>query len=244
MADLLINGTNTFDCSGVPDSGCVGGGKKFEVVFQPDTKYLIRVFNVAIDSYFHFSIDGHTLKVIAADFVPIEPYETDSIMIGSGQRYDVIVEANATAGDYWLRGGWVPAHTCKGVANSNPDGMTGIIRYDRKLMGVSDPTSTSTVEPPKACLDEPRHSLVPYVKRNAGTVVGTTVEDINVRFTHAGMFKWTINSSSLEIDWTEPTLKTVDDTSIFPPGYNVLPLDVRSIGIQSKVYFITDSSGY
>ncbi|KAI0834353.1 multicopper oxidase [Hypoxylon sp. FL0890] len=227
LDNLLINGTNTFDCSEVSDPNCVGGGKKFETVFQAGKKYLIRVFNVAIDSYFHFSIDGHNLTVIATDFVPIEPYETNSVLISSGQRYDVIVEANAEPGDYWLRAGWVPAHTCQGVANSHPDDGTGIIRYERKLMSTEDPTTSDLVELPGACLDEPKESLVPYVKKDVGTVVGTTVEDVNVRFIHTGMFKWTINSSSLEIDWAEPTLKQAlhESSTSFPAEYNVLPLN-------------------
>ena len=44
---------------------------------------------------FQFSIDGHNFTVIANDLVPLVPYQTDSIVIGEGQRYDIIVEANA-----------------------------------------------------------------------------------------------------------------------------------------------------
>ncbi|KAI1102717.1 multicopper oxidase-domain-containing protein [Jackrogersella minutella] len=206
LDNILINGTNTFDCSSSSDLNCVGGGKKFETVFQPGKKYLIRGFNVAVDSYFHFNIDGHNLTMIATDFVPIEPYETDSIMISSGQR------------------GWAPAHTCQGVANSHPDDGTGIIRYERKLMSTENPTTTGLVDVPEACLDEPLERLVPYVKRGVGTIVGTTVEDVNVRFIHAGMLKWTINSRYLEIDWAEPTLKqALHESSTFPSEYNILP---------------------
>lgn len=34
--------------------------------------------------HFVFSIDGHPLKVISTDFVPIEPYVTNSVSIGIG----------------------------------------------------------------------------------------------------------------------------------------------------------------
>lgn len=47
-----------------------------------------------------FSIDGHKLTVIAADLVPIVPYRTDSVILTSGQRYDVIFEANQDIGNY------------------------------------------------------------------------------------------------------------------------------------------------
>jgi FtsP/CotA-like multicopper oxidase with cupredoxin domain len=38
-----------------------------------------------------FTIDGHNFTVIANDFVPINPYTTDVITLGVGQRSDVIV---------------------------------------------------------------------------------------------------------------------------------------------------------
>lgn len=36
--------------------------------------------------------DNHKFKVISADFTPIVPYETDTLWIQSGQRYNVVVE--------------------------------------------------------------------------------------------------------------------------------------------------------
>jgi FtsP/CotA-like multicopper oxidase with cupredoxin domain len=225
LNNLLINGTNTFDCSAVSDPNCVGGGKKYQTVFQPGKKYRITLINVAIDGQFQFRIDGHKLKVIANDFVPIEPYDADSVIVNVGQRYDVIVEANATPGDYWLRGGWVSA--CQGVANDHPYEMTGIVRYD--AASTSDPTSTSTVQAPNICLDEPQASLVPHLKRDVTNITGTTVEDINVRLTGAALFQWTINSSTLILDWSNPTLKQIfTNESIFPTPYNVVAVDVSN----------------
>lgn len=125
LSNLLINGTNTFDCSAADDENCVGGAKKSQTVFQQGKKYLIRLINVATDSQFQFSIDGHKLKVIANDFVPIKPYVTDSVVINAAQRYDLIVEANAPPGDYWLRAYWVGS--CAGTANDHPENSTGIV---------------------------------------------------------------------------------------------------------------------
>ncbi len=121
LNNLLINGTNTFNCTGESDPNCVGDGKKYQTVFETGKKYLIRLVNVAVEGHFQFSIDGHKLKVIANDFVPIVPYDTDSVIVSIGQRYDVIVEANASPGDYWMRGGWVTA--CN-VPNDNPNDTT------------------------------------------------------------------------------------------------------------------------
>ena len=45
-------------------------------------KYLLRLINTSVDTAFSFSIDGHSLTVIGADFVPVEPYDTRSVLIG------------------------------------------------------------------------------------------------------------------------------------------------------------------
>lgn len=71
----LINGTNTWQDQ----------GKRWEVAFQPGKKYLMRIVNVSVDHHFKFSIDGHTLTVIAADFVPIKPYTTQILNVGIGK---------------------------------------------------------------------------------------------------------------------------------------------------------------
>src|SRR5690606_20168987 len=94
--------------------------------FEANKTYLIRLVNVAVDGAFQFSIDGHSLKVVAHDLVPITPYDTDSVQIAIGQRYDVIVTANATPGNYWLRSGW----NLNCANNGNAAGITGIVRYD------------------------------------------------------------------------------------------------------------------
>ncbi len=86
LESTLINGTNVFNCPGSTDPSCIGGGKKFTTVFESDKKYLIRLINVAVDGQFQFSIDGHNLTVIATDLVPIEPYNTSSVLVSIGQR--------------------------------------------------------------------------------------------------------------------------------------------------------------
>lgn len=65
----LINGTNTYG----------DGGSRYQTVFKPGKKYRIRIVNAAVEAHFRFSIDNHSLKVIANDFVPLVPYETDNV---------------------------------------------------------------------------------------------------------------------------------------------------------------------
>ncbi|KAK0625459.1 laccase 2 [Bombardia bombarda] len=232
----LINGTNTFDCSGSTDANCVGGGKKFETVFESGKKYLLRLVNVAVDGVFQFSIDGHTLTVISTDLVPIVPYTTDSVQITIGQRYEVIVEANATPGDYWLRGGWVD--TCSN--NRNSGNMTGIVRYDNS--STADPSSSSTVVASTNCLDEPIQSLVPHLALDVTNAPTITSENLGILFD--SYFKWTINSSSLLLDWANPTLEHIlNGDSIFPTEYNVVSVEPSGTDPEWAVLLIQDLSG-
>ncbi|PQE21062.1 putative Laccase-2 protein [Rutstroemia sp. NJR-2017a WRK4] len=230
----LINGTNVFNCTGSTDANCVGGGKKFELEFVSGTKYLLRLINVAIDGHFEFAIDGHKLTVVATDLVPIVPYETDTLLISIGQRYDVIVEANQPAGDYWLRGNWNTA--CAG--NDNAANMTGIVRYDSS--STADPTSTpSTVR--GECADEPAASLVPHLKLDVGNY---SIVEEGLSFAFTNYFTWTINGSSLLLDWSNPTtLKIFNNESVFPTPYNVVPLERDAANDDWVVYVIEDNTG-
>lgn len=70
----LINGKNTG----------VDGGSRYEATFESGKSYRLRLVNTGIDTHFKFAIDSHTFKVIAMDFVPIVPFETDVLDITMG----------------------------------------------------------------------------------------------------------------------------------------------------------------
>jgi hypothetical protein len=146
-------------------------------------KYLIRLINSAADTTFVFSIDNHKFWVISTDFVAIEPYYTDHVVIGigkhgeqigqsvleltrfaSGQRYNIIVDATPdrfTADqNYWIR--TTPAPNCTAFDKSAliPDEHTGIVRYT--FNDKTPTTSRQTFE--LTCADETYYrNLTPIV---------------------------------------------------------------------------------
>lgn len=78
---------------------------------------------------FRFQIDHHDFQVVAMDLVPIVPYTTDNLLVDIAQRYEIIVNANATDnGNYWLRAVWQTS--CS--ATLNPTNAVGIIRYSKR----------------------------------------------------------------------------------------------------------------
>ncbi|KAK6198278.1 hypothetical protein LQW54_010427 [Pestalotiopsis sp. IQ-011] len=193
----LINGTNVYNET----------GSRYETTFEAGKRYLLRLVNAAADSHFHFSIDNHTLEVIASDFVPIEPYTTDVVSIAMGQRYDVIVTANATADNYWMRA--LIQTACSD--NANPDNVRGIIRYDST--STDDPTSTAWDDATTdgTCYDEDISQLVPYVPITASSTADYE-DDFSVKIVVGdnGVL-WEMGPSSFVNRWDYPSLLQVEE---------------------------------
>ena len=94
--NMLINGKNAYDCTKT-NLTCTPGAGVAEFRFQSGKKHLLRLINHSAEAIIFFSIDGYQLKVIANDFVPVEPYYTDLVTLAVGQRTDIIVEATGNS---------------------------------------------------------------------------------------------------------------------------------------------------
>ena len=66
-------------------------------------RYRFRIIGASCDLWFNFTIDGHAMTVIETDGVETEPLVVDSLAVYAGQRYSVVVTANQTSGNYWIR---------------------------------------------------------------------------------------------------------------------------------------------
>ncbi|KAJ0108421.1 uncharacterized protein J7T55_005398 [Diaporthe amygdali] len=196
--NCLINGTNTW----TEDDGTVVGSR-FETTFAAGTKYRIRLVNGAADTHFRYTIDNHTFEVIASDFVPIVPYNTTNLSIGMGQRYDIIVTATETTGDFWMRA--IPQESCSD--NDNVDNILGIVRYDSS--STADPTTSAYSDLTDSCDDEDSANLVPYVAIEVGTV--SAEDDEEAGLTVSTSIKWTMNDVSFVSEWDYPTVLAIGE---------------------------------
>lgn len=192
--NALINGTNIY----VNTVTNTTTGERFSTTFVSGQRHRIRVVNGAMDTHFKFSIDGHSMKVIANDLVPIEPFTTTVLSVGIGQRYDIIVEADQEMGNYWMRAS--PDTACS-ATNEMQDKVMGIVRYDSS--STANPTSTAYTWT-EDCLDESMDDLVPYVKIDADKPAIESLNDVSFDFS-TGVFKWTINGTSFLSEWAEPS---------------------------------------
>ena len=117
----LIQGKGRFDCATAADPAvpCSSDAGLASFTFEAGKTHRLRLINTGAEGVQHFSIDSHTLTVIAYDFIPIEAYDTKVVTLGIGQRADVLVIADAVTGaaaanaSFWMRSNIATCSTAK-----------------------------------------------------------------------------------------------------------------------------------
>lgn len=176
-------------------------------------------------------VDSHTMTVIAMDLVPIVPYETTTLSIGMGQRYDIIIKADQSAGDFWMRA--VPQSACS--ENENASNIKGIIRYDST--STSDPTSSAYTYT-DSCADEAMTNLVPYVSVDASEM--TIEDDEAVKVGRANsVFRWYMGGITFDVEWEAPMLSQImSGNTTYATGSHVVEIP----NADEWVYFIIETT--
>ncbi|WP_067891108.1 multicopper oxidase family protein [Nocardia vaccinii] len=59
---------------------------------KPAQRIRLRIINAAADTAFRVAVGGHRMRVTHNDGYSVQPVTTSSLLIGMGERYDVIVE--------------------------------------------------------------------------------------------------------------------------------------------------------
>lgn len=71
---------------------------------QVGNKYRFRVINSAFNVCpFQLQIENQTFSVIATELSYIEPVVADTLHFLSGERFDIVIDANLPPRDYWIR---------------------------------------------------------------------------------------------------------------------------------------------
>jgi len=60
---------------------------------QPGQRIRIRIVNAGADTAFRVALAGHRMTVTHTDGFPVVPTEVDALLLGMGERYDVLVTA-------------------------------------------------------------------------------------------------------------------------------------------------------
>ena len=202
--------------------------------FQSGKKYRLRLVNPSSASSQHITFDNHKMTIIADDFVPIVPYTTDHIVLGIGQRADVVVEATGKSTDaVYLRGDIdVP---CSNTTAINPQARGVFLYQDAKPDAV--PGSKPTGWQENGCKGDPIGRSVPFYKKSPPGKPDT-VADVNVDFivnaTGYGVF--TVDKSTFHTDYNSPALLhafTADGENQRHPTWNV-----QDFGSNSSVRLV------
>lgn len=64
---------------------------------RPGEVVRLRLVNAGSDTPFRVAVGGRSLTVVASDGFPVKPVRADAVLLGMGERYDVLVRAGAPA---------------------------------------------------------------------------------------------------------------------------------------------------
>ena len=150
-----------YDCSLITNGQqCTPNAGLSKFKFHSGKKHRLRLINAGSEGLQRFTIDGHNMTVIANDFVPVVPYETNVVTLGIGQRTDVIVTGTGSPNSaYWMRSNI--SQPCSSTDGLSPNALA-VIYYENANEN-SVPTSTPTPFDNSLCANV-RH-IGPLTKR-------------------------------------------------------------------------------
>ncbi|KAL2210051.1 laccase [Sarocladium strictum] len=218
----LINGKNNFNCSALPagdKTPCTSDAGLSKFKFKKNKTHRLRLINSGADGLQRFTIDGHKMTVIANDFVPVEPYETDVVTLGIGQRTDVLVKADKKPGAYWMRS-TIPSacglaqYSTKALATIHYEGT------DDKIQPTSEPWEID--EDFVSCSNDDLSKTKPLMKLK--TPKADKFYDMNVEFfvNATGHLLFKMDGTSFRGNFNSPTLLLSNlGNTTFDPIWNV-----------------------
>ncbi|KAF8896582.1 laccase [Infundibulicybe gibba] len=150
--DLAPHAQQVFFSSGtvpIPDSGLINGVGRYNggpavpyavINVVQGKRYRFRVFSLSCRPFHTLSFDNHTFDVMEFDGIEHNPVPAQNVDVYAAQRVSIILNANQTVGNYWIRApptGGSPAAN----PNFNPALALAILRY--KGAPVADPTTVN-----------------------------------------------------------------------------------------------------
>ncbi|KAL9620603.1 MAG: hypothetical protein Q9160_004857 [Pyrenula sp. 1 TL-2023] len=219
----LINGKMNFPCQNT-SSPCQPNAGISKFRFQSGAKHRLRLINPSARIIEKFHIDGHNFTVIANDFVPVNPYTTDVVTLGVGQRTDVIVEGVGKPDEaFWMR---ADADRCGGTTGVSPNAVAAI--YYESANTTMEPRTNVTASQAdlSRCSNDDLAITTAFCPETPDTNPSTT-ETITIENKSNGTtFLWFMNNSSFRGNYNLPTLPLVKAGNFtFEPEWNVYNFD-------------------
>ncbi|GKT95337.1 LOW QUALITY PROTEIN: multicopper oxidase [Colletotrichum tofieldiae] len=210
----LINGTNVYG----DDDSTSQTGYRYNVTWDSGTSYRMRLVNAAVDTHWKFSIDNHTMQVIASDLVPITPTTPRSLT----SAWDSVTTSSSpqTRPAQPTTSGSVPSLSLLALTTTAPTtSRASSLTLAPSPLRPLPATPTLTVTVSDANWDE--------------------LESATVGKNTAGLFKWSLNSTSMLVDWANPTLESiVNGTTSWETDDAVIELSEAN----QWVYFVVETT--
>ncbi|KZL65013.1 laccase-1 precursor [Colletotrichum incanum] len=197
----MINGRNNFNCSmSTVNNTCNSNAPLSQFNFKSGKVHKLRLINTSVEAMQIFSIDGHNLTVTTMDFVPVEPYEVEYIILGVGMRADVLVKGIGNPNEaYYMR-------TRIQCAATKVNQALAIVHYQGSPTTAVPPTKTVSALPnfSSLCGDPDLPKKKPIYKKPL--VEPDLVLKYNVCFgkNSSGNHMWLMNGETFLADWSRP----------------------------------------
>ncbi len=101
---------------------------------HPKQRIRLRVINAAADTIFSFRVGEHPLTVIACDGQDVHPIETDAVVLGMGERIDLLLDASQSG-----------AHEITADALGKSNKAVGVLRYTTATAARATPGSATNL---------------------------------------------------------------------------------------------------
>lgn len=201
----LINGKMRFPCEKTTLPCTTADYSVFK--FTSGKNHLLRLVNTGSNAVQKFAIDGHTMQVIANDFMPVVPYNTSMVALGVGQRADVIVYGSGKPSDkVWMRSDIVGCSVNDGLLTE----ALGAIYYqdaDMKTLPTAAPNQGPTAQTsPRFCGNDPLTQTVPAFPLKASTPGLTKNLDIRMKNNGTHMLL-NFGDNSFRANFNDPILQ-------------------------------------
>lgn len=198
----LINGKMHFNCSSVRDgTPCTNRAGLAKFRFKRGKTHLLRLINAGSEGLQRFSIDGHRMTVIANDFVDVEPYETEVVTLGIGQRTDVLVRADGHRDAFWMRS----SISTKCSFANQPHALAAIY-YDNADTDRDPQSGAWNIDDPGTCANDDLSLTNPVMKLHVPKPDLTLDMVIRTYQNATGHTLWALDGDSFRGNFNSPTL--------------------------------------
>ncbi|KAF5013666.1 hypothetical protein FDECE_358 [Fusarium decemcellulare] len=200
----LINGKMNFNCSSVEKGDktpCNSNAGVSKFRFKRGKTHRLRLINTSAEALQRFSIDGHSMTIIANDFVPVEPYDTKVVTLGVGQRTDVLVKADGDLDAYWMR-----ANISTNCSLTRAPDAVAAIYYDNANQKKPPKSLPWDIPDPATCANDDLQLTKPIMQLPLPKADLTMDLDVEVYKNASNVTLWKFGGRDFRTNFNSPTL--------------------------------------